>query len=128
MSLQDADALTPQIHLANIIGELEPSDVETVRIIVASPDYMKNLTKILSGTSKEGLQTFFCWKVIQAFASVTETDALVPYTRFINELQGKVMLPEWLGLSDANTFRILTPPKTDGELVSITSTMVSAGF
>ncbi|KAK0107823.1 hypothetical protein ONS96_003612 [Cadophora gregata f. sp. sojae] len=89
MSLKEADALTPQIYLSDIISELEPSDVKTSRIIVASPDYMKNLTKIISSTSKEVLQTFFCWKVIQAFASVTETDALVPYTRFINELQGK---------------------------------------
>ena len=93
MSLQDADALTPQIHLSNIIKELEPSDVKTDRIIVASPDYMRNLTKILSGTSKEVLQTFFSWKIIQAFASVTEADALVPYTRFISELQGKVICP-----------------------------------
>ncbi|CZT52630.1 related to endothelin-converting enzyme 1 [Rhynchosporium secalis] len=89
MSLKDADALTPQIHLLKVIRELEPADVKTDRIIIASPDYMKTLTKLISGTSKEVLQTFLCWKVIQAFASVTETDALVPYTRFINELQGK---------------------------------------
>lgn len=90
MSLKDADSLTPQIHLSTVIKQLEPSDVKTDRIIVASPDYQKKLAKILSNTSKEVLQTYFIWKAIQAFASVTESDALVPYTRFQNELQGKV--------------------------------------
>lgn len=75
-----------------IIEELEPADVKTNRIIVASPSYQKKLTDILSSTSKEALQSYFMWKVIQAFASVVESDALLPYTKFVNELQGKVKL------------------------------------
>ncbi|EKD14071.1 peptidase family M13 [Drepanopeziza brunnea f. sp. 'multigermtubi' MB_m1] len=89
MSIKDADALTPQIHLAMIVKELEPADVKTNRIIVASPSYQKNLTKILSSSSKEVLQTYFMWKAIQAFSSMVESEALLPYTKFVNELQGK---------------------------------------
>jgi len=90
MTLNDADKLTPQIHLSTIINSLAPSDVSMDRIIVASPSYMTNLTTILSETSKEVLQTYFIWKVVQSYASVIEADELKPYERFTNELQGKV--------------------------------------
>jgi endothelin-converting enzyme len=90
MSLKGADSLTPQVQLANIINKLAPSDYTTDRLIVASPSYMKNLTQILSSTSRETLQTYFIWKVVQAFASEIEADEIKPYTRFSNKLQGKV--------------------------------------
>lgn len=90
MSLKGADSLTPQIQLANIINKLAPSDYTTDRLIVASPSYMKNLSQILSSTSRETLQTYFIWKVVQAFASEIEADEIKPYTRFSNKLQGKV--------------------------------------
>lgn len=35
------------------------------------------------------MQTYFLWKTIQAFASVTEADALKPYKRFLNTLSGR---------------------------------------
>jgi endothelin-converting enzyme len=92
MSLKNADSLTPQIHLASIINKLAPSDFKTNRLIVTSPDYMKNLSSVLSSTSKEVLQTYFIWKVIQTYAPAIEADELMPYSRFTNELQGKVDL------------------------------------
>jgi endothelin-converting enzyme len=90
MSLTDADKLTPQIHLSKVINSLAPQDFRTDRIIVMSPQYMKDLANILSNTSKDVLRTYFWWKAIQAFSSVVESDAIKPYTRFANELQGKV--------------------------------------
>lgn len=90
MSLADAELLTPQIRLSKLINNLAPSDFKADRIIVAAPEYMKALENILSNTSKDVLQTYFLWKVIQAFASVIEADAIKPYTRFSNQLQGKV--------------------------------------
>ncbi|TVY92492.1 Endothelin-converting enzyme, partial [Lachnellula willkommii] len=89
MSLEDADKLTPQIHLSNIINSLSPSDVKTGRLIVMSPSYMRNLTDILSSTPKDVLQTYLLWKTIQKYSSVIEADELKPYSRFINKLQGK---------------------------------------
>jgi endothelin-converting enzyme len=90
MSLADADSLTPQIHLSKIIDNLAPSDFKTRRLIVMSPQYMKDLTSILNNTSKEVLQTYFLWKAVQAFSPDIEADAIKPYRRFANELQGKV--------------------------------------
>jgi endothelin-converting enzyme len=90
MSLKDADLLTPQIHLSTIINKLAPSDVKVNRLIVMAPPYMSNLSDILSSTSREVLQTYFIWKVVQAYSFVIEADELKPYSRFTNELQGKV--------------------------------------
>jgi endothelin-converting enzyme len=100
MSLKKADLLTPQIQLAKVINGLAPSDYTTDRLIIGSPNYMKNLTEILSNTSRETLQTYFIWKVIQAFASEIEADEIKPYTRFANKLQGKVSLSSIISVFD----------------------------
>lgn len=93
MSLADADSLAPQIHLAKIITGLAPADFKPSRIIVMTPQYIEDLTSILNNTSKEVLQTYLRWKVIQAFSSDIEADAIKPYRQFANELQGKVSYP-----------------------------------
>ncbi|KAG9234476.1 peptidase family M13 [Amylocarpus encephaloides] len=89
MTLKEADGLAPQIHLAELIGKLEPTKVQTKGLIVSSPSYMSNLTSILSASSRGTLQTYFTWKAIQAYASYVEADEIKPYTRFANDLQGK---------------------------------------
>lgn len=50
---------------------------------------MTNTSDVLSSTSKEVLQTYFMWKIIQSYASKIEADELKPYSQFVNELQGK---------------------------------------
>lgn len=114
MSLKDADELTPQIHLASIISALSPSDVKTNRIIVASPDYMQNLTGILSGATREVVQTYFIWKFVQSYASVIEADELRPYSRFRNELQGKVENKMVVSLRYTDSLRIPNQRPRDG--------------
>ncbi|PQE17031.1 peptidase family m13 protein [Rutstroemia sp. NJR-2017a BBW] len=89
MSLDDASKLAPQIQLSKIVRSLVPADVEVDRLIVASPSYMKALAEVLDSTSKETLEAYFKWKLIQSFASAIKADELKPYTRFMNELQGK---------------------------------------
>jgi predicted metalloendopeptidase len=128
MSLKEADSLTPQIHLSTIINSLAPSNYKTDRLIITSPTYMTNLSDVLSSTSKEVLQTYFMWKVIQAYASKIEADELKPYSQFVNELQGKVSRTNHSLKSIANLHRTLIRPLSVGEHASITWTMDSAGF
>ncbi len=90
MSLADADALTPQLNLSKVLKALVPSDYKLDGLIVMAPKYMKDLAKLLSETSADTLHTYFLWKAIQAFSGYVEADALTPYKRFSNELQGKV--------------------------------------
>ena len=117
MSLEDADKLTPQIHLANIINSLSPSNVKTERLIVMSPSYMSNLTDIVSSTPKDVLQTYLLWKTVQKYASVIEADELKPYSRFMNKLQGKVGYPFPVSVAILRANRIPNPPLNAGGLV-----------
>jgi len=117
MSLEDADKLTPHIHLSKIINSLAPSDVKTKRLIVMSPSYMKNLTDILSNTPKDVLQTFLLWKTIQKYASVIEAGELKPYSRFLNQLQGKVEFSLLVSISTLIEDRILILHLNAGGLV-----------
>ncbi|KIX02232.1 uncharacterized protein Z518_08171 [Rhinocladiella mackenziei CBS 650.93] len=89
MAMKDADALAPQLRLSQILDGLVPSDYKPDRIIVMAPQYVKELGKILSDTSEDTIHTYFLWKAIQSYAEYIEADAITPYKRFSNELQGK---------------------------------------
>lgn len=90
MSLKEANYLAPQIRLSEIIKRFSPPDVKVDRVIVMAPDYLKSLSAIISETPNEVLHTYFLWKVIQAYSSAVEADELKPYSRFKNQIQGKV--------------------------------------
>lgn len=89
MLLDAADKLTPVIHLASILKSLSPKGASNKRIIVGSPSYMTNLTVILAETPKSTIQIYLGWKVTQAYYSKVDAEELKPYSRFVNELQGK---------------------------------------
>jgi endothelin-converting enzyme len=93
MSLKDAEALVPELKLSKILHELVPSGYTPDRIIVMAPQYLKDLSKLVSDTSKETLHAYFLWKTIQSYYSFIEADAVVPIERFQNELSGQVRLP-----------------------------------
>lgn len=67
-----------------------PADYSLDRVIVMAPEYLKELSKLLDQTSEDTIHTYFLWKAIQAYAGYVEADAIEPYRRFSNELQGKV--------------------------------------
>lgn len=111
MSLKDADKLAPEIRLGMVINSLAPADYKTRRIIVGSPKYMTKLSTTLSSTSTDILQAFFIWKVTQAFSSVIEADELKPYSRFRNELSGKVRKKLWF----ASSTNVIQDPDSTSE-------------
>lgn len=90
MSLRNASALAPGIDLAHLISSLS-SGYKVERVIVTSPKYMKELQGILDQTDAAILQSYFVWKVVQAFYSYVDSSVVKPYEGFVNELAGKVM-------------------------------------
>jgi hypothetical protein len=132
LSLKDTDALTPDLHISKLIESLSPADVKTDRVIVMAPKYLKDLNKLISSTPKSVFNTYFQWKAIQAFYPYVEADAITPYKRFINELQGKVNHPSKIlhppDRKGLTLPRILNPPPNAGEHVSTMRTTAWAGF
>lgn len=87
-TLDEADSYNPAISVKRIVksftGGYKPS-----KIIVASPEYLKTLADILESETREVLQAYLVWKVVQSYGMVVESDAVEPLRRFNNKLQGK---------------------------------------
>ncbi|KAL4992536.1 hypothetical protein BDW68DRAFT_149107 [Aspergillus falconensis] len=88
-SIKETESLLPQILISDFISDLAPSDYETDRLIVGSPSYMKSLSKILADTSRETIQYFFKWKIIQAYSEHIESTEIEPLREFNNAIAGK---------------------------------------
>ncbi|RKF76155.1 Endothelin-converting enzyme 1 [Golovinomyces cichoracearum] len=89
LPIQEADELTPQIHLSHMINQLSPPAFTAKSLIVAFPSYLKSLNSILKESPKGVIQAYLIWKCIQSFSTVIEAEEIKPYTRFANVLQGK---------------------------------------
>lgn len=116
-TLDEADAYNPAISVKTLIhhfsGEYKPS-----KIIVASPEYLKDLASILSKVERETLRAYLVWKAVQSYGGVVEGDAVEPLRRFNNKLQGKgpdVKPERWrtcVGVVDSDLRKRLPKPNT----------------
>ncbi|KIW04230.1 uncharacterized protein PV09_04536 [Verruconis gallopava] len=89
MSLMEASDLLPQVGLATIVEKLAPKDVKVDRVINMSPSYMNKTAATLDNTDSRVLQNYLVWKAVQALYPYVDSDAVTPYKRFVNELQGR---------------------------------------
>ncbi|ROW15879.1 hypothetical protein VPNG_02636 [Cytospora leucostoma] len=65
-TLDEAESYNPAISVKSIIKALSDGH-EPSKIIVASPEYLKALSKILASERRETIQSYLVWKVVQAF-------------------------------------------------------------
>lgn len=115
-SLDEADAYNPTISVKALVshfsGGYKPS-----KVIVASPDYLKDLASILSTVDRETIRAYLVWKVVQSYGEVVESDSIEPLRRFSNKLQGKepdVKPERWrtcIGVVDSDLRK--PPPKSN---------------
>jgi len=128
MSLKEADSLVPQLQLPKLLKSLAPKNYDVDRIIVMAPGYLKTVSKLLEETPRDTIQAYLEWKVIQVFGGYIEADAIKPYKRFTNELQGKVSRRELILRESHLTYcRILSPLLNAGGPASTTSMAAWAG-
>ena len=89
VTLAELSKVLSDIDFEDIISDFAPKGYSAHHVIVSSPSYLKELSRILETTSRETLQKFLAWKVVQNYASRVEDSAMKPLTRFKNKLQGK---------------------------------------
>jgi len=87
-TLLEAGLMIPQILIADIVTNLTKGYTPP-KVIVGSPDYLKSLSKILKSQDRQTVQAYLIWKVVSAWGSSVEDEALQPLLRFRNRLQGK---------------------------------------
>lgn len=88
-SLEEADAYNPEISVKTLVNHFAPKGFKPSKVIVASPEYLKDLANILAKVDRETLRAYLVWKVVQSYGGVVESDSLEPLRRFSNKLQGK---------------------------------------
>jgi endothelin-converting enzyme len=89
MSLKEAEALTPKLHISKIINGLLPKGTTADHVINMTPKYLKKLAGILEETDRQTLRGYFYWKTIQAYGPYIEADVLKPLKKWNNYLAGK---------------------------------------
>lgn len=88
-SVEETQSLLPDISFSAIVSELAPPGYKGDRLIVGSPSYMKSLSDILGQTTRETVQHFLKWKVIQNYVDNIQDPKLKPLREFNNRLAGK---------------------------------------
>ncbi len=89
MTPAELSRVLSDVDFEDIISELAPKGYSAHHVIVSSPSYLEDLSKIFDTTSRETLQRFLVWKVVQNYASRVEDPAVKPLKQFKNKLQGK---------------------------------------
>ncbi|KAH0264085.1 peptidase family M13, partial [Aureobasidium melanogenum] len=87
-TLKETEAYNSEISITHILDTFAPSYTPS-KIIVGSPSYLKDLSKILKSSSRKTIKTYLVWKVVQSWAGAVEDPAVQPLLRFRNKLQGK---------------------------------------
>ena len=88
-TLAETQSLLPEVSFSYLFKHLAPRHYRADRLLINTPAYLKSLSTTLQATSKETLQAYFFWKVIQAYADKIEHSALKPLTQFNNEMKGE---------------------------------------
>jgi endothelin-converting enzyme len=88
-TLEETEALVPEISFSKIISTLGPKGYQPEKLIVGSPSYLEALSSILSKTPRVVVNAYFKWKAIQTFAEEIEDVKIAPLLEFNNRLAGK---------------------------------------
>ncbi|KAI5207661.1 endothelin-converting enzyme [Aureobasidium subglaciale] len=87
-TLKETEAYNSEISVKHILNTFA-SDYTPSKIIVSSPEYLQELSKILKSSSRKTIKAYLVWKVVQSWAGAVEDSAVQPLLRFRNKLQGK---------------------------------------
>ena len=88
MDLREVEKLLPELSIPSIMQALSPEGLHGRSVIVRSPRFIRQLSKILSSTPSRILEGFFIWKVVQEYSSRIEHPVLDPLKQFQNKLSG----------------------------------------
>lgn len=87
-TLDETEAYNPAISVKSIIKYFT-NGYKPSKIIVYSPKYLKSLSNVLAEETREVIQAYLAWKVVQSYGGLVEDDAVAPLRKFNNKLQGK---------------------------------------
>ena len=81
--------MLPELSIASIMNALSLEKAEVQSVLIRSPAYLRNLSKILTSTPPNIIESYFVWKAVQGYAPRIEHPVLLPLKRFQNKLWGR---------------------------------------
>ncbi|KAL8367338.1 hypothetical protein RB595_009031 [Gaeumannomyces hyphopodioides] len=89
MSLEETDKLAPSLGMKHVISTLSPPDFKNDRLLTSFPEFIPKVEAIVNTTSKETIQAYLSWNVVNQFYRYVTAPEIEPLRVFTNELQGR---------------------------------------
>ncbi|KAI1376163.1 endothelin-converting enzyme 1 [Hypoxylon crocopeplum] len=89
VKVADAGKIGPAIGLDSVVNALIPGNYTADSMLLAFPEFLGNVSEIVSQASKSTVQSYLLWHLIRVYSSYVEGAEIQPITRFFNVLSGK---------------------------------------
>ncbi|ORY64027.1 peptidase family M13 [Pseudomassariella vexata] len=88
IKVSEARTIAPAIGLDSVIEGLVPSDYNVDSMLLAFPEFLANVSQILTETDKATVQSYLIWKTIDTYADAVQGPEVAPISRFYNVMNG----------------------------------------
>jgi endothelin-converting enzyme len=98
ISLAEIQKDAPQLNYEYVVSHLAPKGYKAEKVIISPIGFFKNVSRIISETPSEVIQTFFVWRAISALSPYIESEPTNAYNNFNAKLYGEdpeSPLPRW---------------------------------
>ncbi|KAI0441282.1 peptidase family M13 [Xylaria telfairii] len=79
----------PTLGLDKVVRGLAPADYTPDTMLLAFPEFLGNVSQIVSQTPKSTIQAFLIWNLVASYSSYVEAPEVEPVSRFNNVLAGR---------------------------------------
>ncbi|KAI0401376.1 peptidase family M13 [Xylaria palmicola] len=87
--VSEAGKIGPVLGLDKVVRGLAPADYTPDTMLLAFPEFLGNVSQIVSKTPKSTIQAFLIWNLINSYSSYVEAPEVEPISRFNNILSGQ---------------------------------------
>ncbi|KAI0181405.1 endothelin-converting enzyme 1 [Hypoxylon sp. FL1284] len=89
IKVTDAAKIGPAIGLDSVVKSLVPEDYTADSMLLAFPEFLGNVSEIVSQAPKAAVQSYLIWQLVNVYSSYVEGPEVEAIDRFSNTLSGK---------------------------------------
>ncbi|KAI0378465.1 endothelin-converting enzyme 1 [Hypomontagnella monticulosa] len=89
VKVDEVGKIGPAIGLDSVVKGLVPENYTADSMLLAFPEFLGNVSDIVSKASKSTVQSYLIWQLVNAYSDYVEAPEIQPITRFTNTLSGK---------------------------------------
>ncbi|TGJ87311.1 hypothetical protein E0Z10_g1420 [Xylaria hypoxylon] len=89
VEVAEVGKIGPALGLDKVVKGLAPADHTPDTMLLAFPEFLGNVSQIVSKSPKSTIQAFLIWNLIVSYSSYVEATEVEPLNRFNNILSGR---------------------------------------